>query len=291
MSSDSTVTQANDLPSFEFLCLEHPLYSKVEIDTENKAHRQFMSKLRRAELQFDAYCVGCKKSSTFKYIAKHPSGSGSGTSTLANEKWMFETEPFQLKLSCTRHGHEAFYYFKMILEIGEGKLLHCLQKVGQSPSIEDVASGGIEKYRNILGKEYFAELRRATGLASHGIGIGAFVYLRRIFEKLVYDARDRAAKAEGFAPIEGFDSMRMDEKIKALASELPRAMVNNRTVYGILSQGIHELDENRCRTYFPVVRSAIIQMLEQDYQIEETRKAEQEVERQIQSINAQLKSE
>ena len=43
-------------------------------------------------------------------------------------------------------------------------------------------------YSLILGKQYYNELKRSIGLHSHGVGISSFVYLRRIIEKLVYNA-------------------------------------------------------------------------------------------------------
>lgn len=63
-----------------------------------------------------------------------------------------------------------------------------------------------------------------------------------------------------------FDGMRMDERIAALKDVLPPALVENKAAYGILSVGIHELDETTCRKHFPVVRQAIIAILEQDLQ-------------------------
>ena len=38
-------------------------------------------------------------------------------------------------------------------------------------------------------------------------------------------------------------------------------LVKNTTIYGILSKGIHELSEEECRKYFPVVKQCIYQIL------------------------------
>ena len=35
----------------------------------------------------------------------------------------------------------------------------------------------------------------------------------------------------------------------------------NTTIYGILSKGIHELSEEECKKYFPVVKECIYQIL------------------------------
>ena len=38
-------------------------------------------------------------------------------------------------------------------------------------------------------------------------------------------------------------------------------LIQNTTIYGILSKGIHELSEEECRKYFPVVKECIYQIL------------------------------
>ena len=46
-----------------------------------------------------------------------------------------------------------------------------------------------------------------------------------------------------------------------LGGYLPEVLINNTTIYGILSKGIHELSEEECRKYFPVVKECIYQIL------------------------------
>lgn len=263
------------LPSYPDLCLSVPLYTPLAVTPEDQA---YMRILRSGNVQIDAYCVECGQSSTFKDM--RPRGVGLGMSP-PKADWMFKDGFFNVGLNCTRHNHYVVYEFYMKDNI--------LRKIGQFPSMEDVAGADIEKFRKILGKEYFAELRRANGLASHGIGIGAFVYLRRIFERLVY--QHRQSLSETGTDIPDFDRMRMEEKISALAQSLPPALVKNKATYAILSKGLHELDEDTCRAYFPVVRAAIMQILEQDFQQRESREREKELEREIARINAQLKAE
>jgi hypothetical protein len=49
----------------------------------------------------------------------------------------------------------------------------------------------------------------------------------------------------------------MDERIKLLRDHLPTFLVENRALYGVLSKGIHDLREQECLEYFPVVRVGI----------------------------------
>ena len=37
---------------------------------------------------------------------------------------------------------------------------------------------------------------------------------------------------------------------------------NNSTIYGIVSKGIHELSEEECLQYFPILRDSIFMILE-----------------------------
>ena len=86
-------------------------------------------------------------------------------------------------------------------------------KIGQYPSVADIHIGQVKQYDKVLDKSILREFTKAIGLAANGVGIGSFVYLRRIFENLVYDAFDEA-KREGGLDLELFNKQRMDEKIK-----------------------------------------------------------------------------
>lgn len=114
----------------------------------------------------------------------------------------------------------------------------------------------------MLGNEEFRELTRAIGLASHGVGVGAFVYLRRIFEALIEKARQHAATEQRWDE-SSFENARMDEKIAMLKQYLPQFLINNRSLYAIMSLGVHKLSEAKCLEAFPVVRVGIELMLDE----------------------------
>jgi hypothetical protein len=255
-------------PSREELLLKRSLYDLVP---EAGNWPQYMSNLRWGSFQFDAHCNACGRSSTFKSDYRQYKGSLPDA-----------VKPgfFNRGIVCSRDAQHLYIYEFRLDANG-------LQKIGQYPSIEDIIGSDLKRYASVIEKEDFRELRRATGLFSHGIGIGAFVYLRRIFERMIYKHRDQQEKTTG-APIVDFAKMRMDEKIGALATALPPALVKNKAVYSILSKGIHELGEDECRKYFPVVRAAIIQILEQDLEARQRQKAEQELEREIARIHGEV---
>ena len=133
-----------------------------------------------------------------------------------------------------------------------------MMKIGQYPSIADMTFPELDAYKHVISKEDRKELGTAIGLFASGVGAGSYVYLRRILERLVYQAKEAAADA---IDNEMFEQARVAEKIKMLQGYLPDILVKNTTIYGILSKGIHELSEEECRKYFPVVKECIYQIL------------------------------
>lgn len=269
MSDAGPETSKAAPPSPTAMLLEQPLYATIEVD------EAWMRRLRHQGFTFDAHCVSCGMKTPFKVSAS----VFNGTLLQINERVM-KDGVFSVGATCQRRSnHNYVFYFYL-----QGREI---EKIGQIPSLEDLAGADIEKYRKQLKGGSFGELSRATGLASHGIGIGAFVYLRRIFERLIEEHRQQVEAADG--AIVDWARLRMDERIQALSGVLPPALVKHKAAYGILSKGLHELSEDECKLYFPVVRAAIIQMLEEDWILRERRAKEKELERQLQDISERLK--
>lgn len=133
-----------------------------------------------------------------------------------------------------------------------------MMKIGQYPSVADMTFPELDAYKNVISKEDRKEIGTAIGLFASGVGAGSYVYLRRILERLVYQAR---ASAGNTINDEKFEQARMAERIKMLEGYLPEILIKNTTIYGILSKGIHELSEEECLKYFPVVKECIYQIL------------------------------
>lgn len=55
----------------------------------------------------------------------------------------------------------------------------------------------------------------------------------------------------------------MEDKIEMLTQHLPKFLVENRKLYGIMSVGVHTLSEADCLAAFPVVRVGIELMLDE----------------------------
>lgn len=161
-----------------------------------------------------------------------------------------------------------------------------LIKIGQHPSVADFHISEIKQYKKLLSNEKLKEFTRAIGLAANGVGIGSFVYLRRIFEHLISEAYETCL-AEELITEEQYNRSRMDQKIELLAPHLPEFLVQSKSIYSVLSLGIHELDENTCLAHFDTLRVGIEIIL--DEKLDELKKREkiEEAKRKL----SQLKNE
>lgn len=269
------------------ILLEQSLYKKISF-TESEAHKLYQ--LLKGELQIDAYCQKCNSTSTFNSVVDIPPQRDSISSfSLSseeksapnakqdiNKRWYKYTvgdeKFFKRVFTCARNkSHKiAFFFFVNSYE---------LQKIGQFPSMIDFNRYKLDKYRKFLQDDYYTELNRAIGLFSHEVGIGSFVYLRRIFERLIQEAYLEAEKT-GWSD-EEFSKRRMDEKIKVLKDFLPEKLVKNRIIYSILSKGIHELTEETCVDLFSVIKMGIELILDEKIAKEEREKKEKEIELEI----------
>jgi len=163
-------------------------------------------------------------------------------------------------------------------------------KVGQLPSIASLQLSEIdEKYSKQLDDMDIRLFKKAIGLAAHGVGAGSFVYLRRIFEGLILSAYEKNAKGLTITS-DDFKSQRMTDKVVTLKDYLPSELVAMKSIYSILSKGVHELSEEECLTYFAPLKLSIELILDQ--KIEEAIKANkaQQVKDEIEKITATLKS-
>lgn len=236
-----------------------PLYHKIKGE-EADALLEELDK----DLRVDGYNPQRGIDSTYTIACKLQCRNNLGNHFFSPDPFSF-WEIWYMTLKCGRYGDkiDVILYF-------DGAD-HSMQKVGQYPSIADIHIAQIKQYNKVLPKEDLKEFTRAIGLAANGVGIGSFVYLRRIFEKLIFEAYN-TAKNDGAIDEEAFRHLRMDEKIKSLKSYLPATLLEIADVYGILSKGIHQLSEEECLAYFDAMRTGIEIIL--DDKLEQKRKEE-----------------
>jgi hypothetical protein len=219
-------------------------------------------------LRLDGYCPYCQARRTFSRSA--------GAMT---QYWFQEYEPAnerrhfgELHLKCTRYDHVLRFNWTLASSL--------IQKVGQFPSFADIALDESKQYNKLLSPQDASEFHRAIGLAAHNIGIGSFVYLRRIFERLIDKRYTDFKDAEGWKD-DDFYKLRMAEKITFLKDHLPSFLVKNAKIYSILSVGLHELSEAECLSFFAVLRQSTVLILEEDKKKREELKMQHELEKAI----------
>ncbi|MFD2628741.1 hypothetical protein [Oceanobacillus kapialis] len=245
--------------TLEFLLLKLSLYKEVIINDKDLEFIQSVLS-RYKENQFDSYCVTCQKEVPFKKqtimgTPKSLSGFGGGSQETKEQRLLRNIQgPHSLSYTCQKNNDHKYQVFFQV----EGRNL---VKIGQFPSIADLELHKIDKYRRILKSDY-RDFSKSIGLYSHGVGAGSFVYLRRIFENLIEQNREKAAQQPSWDNLY-FQQARMDDKIRVLQEYLPSVLVENRKLYSILSKGIHELTEEECLEMFPKVQLAIELILDE----------------------------
>ena len=174
------------IPTAEQFYFKDSLYT-IYIISDNNTEELFY--LLYSNSNIDSYCPYCKKESLFKpYPSDRPKKSVATAyndviysykdfANNYNSTHFTDRRAFAMTYRCSRVDHSHLLYFHMRLE--DSKIF----KVGQWPTVADLTESVVtKKYNNILDKSIVPEFNRAIGLHSHGVG--AFVYLRRIFENL-----------------------------------------------------------------------------------------------------------
>jgi hypothetical protein len=257
MSEASTPSESPLLESIQDFLFGAPLYAVYQIDS--KIAIQFLVR----DLAVDGHCPYCKKLATFHRTSANVNPDAVGAI-------LYSTPVLYVVMSCTRDKEHIIHFLFRLNQ-------PFIQKIGQFPSLADIANDESRQYRQVLNAKDGAELHRAIGLAAHGVGVGSFVYLRRIFERLVYKRFEEFKDVEGWNTAD-FTSKRMHEKIELLENHLPDFLVRNKKVYAILSKGIHELEETECLSAFEMLKQAIFFILDEDRhkkdELDRKRKAE-----------------
>lgn len=188
----------------------------------------------------------------------------------------------KIKLTCVRKPDDILYFFVASND-------ECFFKVGQWPSLADLSLGEIgKKYAKHMDREDMQEFKKAIGLAAHGVGAGSFVYLRRIFEKLIDEAYQLNHESLEINA-DDFHKQRMDEKVESLNKYLPSQLVGMKRIYSILSDGVHNLTEEECLALFPALKLSIELIIEQKIEADAKKERDAIAQKQIQEIERSLK--
>jgi hypothetical protein len=249
------------ISSHEFY-FETPLYESIsKSDFEKDIHNG----------DVDAYSAKNGIDTTYKIYSREVNGQYDSAFP----------DVYRITLTCKRKDDDVLRFF--VFDNDE-----VVVKLGQYPSLADIQFAEIgKKYDKVLPKEDLKNFKKAIGLVYHGAGAGSFVYLRRIFEKLIFEAYENNAKAIAVSE-EDFKKQRMMDRVETLKEFLPSQLVEMKGVYSVLSKGVHELTEDECLRYFSPIKLTIELILDQ--KIEEAKKQEKDaaVKKQLQQIQQEI---
>lgn len=237
------------------------LYDEIEITINDLEElEKYLSESEYTDNTLDCFCKECGEKRIFEFFRSEVKYTNKlmipNINTTEDRKKPTKNERYNKYLNkrytltyfCTRD-REHSLFFDLI--ITDDKLI----KIGQYPSIASLLQPEINRYKSVLG-EYYIEFSKAVGLYSHGIGVGSFIYLRRIIEKLLYEKFKENSQIIN-VDVDKFNQMKFENKIELLEEYLPQALVENKNLYGIISKGVHELDEKDCLEMFPNIRIGI----------------------------------
>ncbi len=257
--------------SFGDFLVNSALYDDIEI---KKTNINELIDLARGQVKIDCYCPKCKEKRVFScksipyywtnkdtgsvekrlladYLEAYQKNQQMRIPPFENDPeppWTWTHDVFEdtrimiFKYYCAM---ENTHHMDYIVLTDEYKMI----KIGQYPSVADLSFPELKEFKKVMNKDDEVELKRAIGLFSHGIGVGSFVYLRRIIERIIDTAGKEAIDKNKIDEAE-FGNSHIDKRIKMVADYLPEMLVNNTILYGVISKGIHELSEEECLEYF-----------------------------------------
>lgn len=293
MKQESTIDY-NQILLKDPLFTEYPLLNVNEMDLLNLFYFLGDNSTYNHLNIIDSYCPICKKDTTFNseqsneqelrdllgdagMYSRFPGDEVKGNSLIEE---LEKRCVFIRKFNCPRKPYDSAHSQIFIFRVIGTTLI----KVGQHPTLADLSKEDLKKYRK-LNDNIYSELNRAVGLSTHGVGIGSFVYLRRIIEKHIVFPKIKELIAEGLTTEDQICKSDFKEKIKLSKDKLPSFLVQNTKIYSILSKGIHELEEEECKSYFPILRTAIEIVLDEEIEQKEKQKKNKLISEQLRRFN------
>lgn len=234
------------------LLVEDPLYTRYALDEVD-----WGALIRRAldNGALDVYCPECERTSVYRVE------SGYGRDELA-QKLSVKTW-FTVEARCTRDhrtlGTSSRCDGRLVVLFARDGRGACKAGIHPPKSVLDLAALDAAAGAELDG-ELREDLGRAIGLHAHGIGAGAFVYLRRVLGALLERARQRASAAPRWSQAR-FRAAGGAERIRLLAAELPPRVVESAPLFAILDRGVEELAEAECHAYFDLLFQAVTLLL------------------------------
>ncbi len=248
---------------------EYPIGYDVHYSDDIKTLMEFMSN----EYTIYGKCPNCSKSLAMSVLSYKPLDKellNKPIWSYAEDAWDMEgfvdlTE-FNMKEIihnlCKSHKYidkyfscpicQEIYKASFILTFNNDKLF--LTKIGQYCSLRDFNENYTNRFvKDLKSKELRKEYEEALITHDEGHSIAAYVYMRRVIEKLILQKFNEKERDKS---IDDFKQLHFDEKIQYLKSDLPE-LLQDKKIYDLSSAGIHTLTEDECEFYFPILKQSV----------------------------------
>lgn len=213
----------------------------AEIDLSNYSRKQIINILFYDDLEYNeaptlnCFCTQCNQNLSFSgynsekeflsqlrdsnisIIEMHQSSEYSKTNSFFSKLLSFQF--FTRSFKCPNvkdNSHDITFIFKILNQK--------LYKIGQYPSYNNLNTFDLNKIRKFKPNIY-PELNKAMGLFSHGIGVGSYVYLRRILEKYIVNPKF-VEKIKNEENSNEYNNYYFQDKVKFLGSDISEFLAN-----------------------------------------------------------------
>lgn len=253
------------------------LYKKIDLTKENEDE---VINLINFKGPIDIFCPWCKNLSVFntaELIGTPLAKSGlysdhkrimeqlskaeitgdysSFISATPKKEFLYANKFYLKEYHCTRNFEHIFI---IIFLIQNNKIF----KIGQYPSELDLIQKDFKKYEKIIDYKIVNEVKTSFMLNSHYFNVSSLIHLRRAFEFFIEECHQIKANEDGWDETK-YIGIRNEDKIELLKDKLPETFLKNKSIYGILSKGIHELTDEECKDAYEVLYPIFIMIFEE----------------------------
>ncbi|MDF2856855.1 MAG: hypothetical protein K0Q87_2706 [Neobacillus sp.] len=272
------------------------VFSKYQYsDFEHEEFEILFNCHRKIKYTLDLFCPFCNKDSVFSPIIDENNYIFDSTyrwSLMGNDNpnliglnkkeekhWLSRINIIVREFECSREKTNNQHNFLVAFKFYDDYF----SKIAQAPSVADLTNRHLKKYKK-LDNNIFLELSKGQGLFSHGIGVGSFVYLRRIIENnIVKPELDKLILREEITEDE-LSKKDFKEKLNLLKGEVSDFLVENKKIYSVLSKGIHELSEDECKKAYPIVEKCIEIILDEQVELKVKLQKREEIAKQLNQL-------
>ncbi|HEY5124693.1 MAG TPA: hypothetical protein VIK14_13260 [Ignavibacteria bacterium] len=269
------------------------LYQKIDLSAENN---QKVTDLIDFRGPIDIFCPWCNDTSIFNisetidvdngnvgFYSKHKimldsfakkeiTGDYSGfISTKPKIEFNYPNKFYFKKFHCTRNGNHILIVFFVIQD-------NKLFKIGQYPSELDLTQKNFYKYNRLIDKKIVNEVRTSLILKGHNFNVASLIYLRRAYEFMIEECHQIKLKENGWDENK-YIGIRNEDKIELLKELLPEKFIKHKSMYGILSKAIHQLEDDECKEAYKILFPIFILIFDEIKFKKESQQAEIEIEK------------